>query len=102
MQRYPIAYLRRSGAYNGDPGDVSRDVHEAAVLELARRDGYNGDTKVLDGDLGRSADLRKENRRGDFLQMLAAIERGEVSAASAAALDLGLQPCARSGGVAGD
>jgi DNA invertase Pin-like site-specific DNA recombinase len=86
MQRYPIAYLRRSSADASDPGDVSRGAQEAAVRELARRDGYNGEVRLL-ADWDRSADEAKESRRAGFLAMLAAIERGEVDVVYAASLD---------------
>jgi len=86
VQRYPIAYLRRSSADVNNPGDVSREAQEAAIRELARRDGYNGEVRVL-ADWDRSADEAKENRRAGFLAMLAAIERGEVSVVYAASLD---------------
>ena len=86
MQRYPIAYLRRSSADATDPGDVSREAQEAAVHELARRDGYNGDLRILT-DWDRSADEAKEGRRAGFLAMLAAIDRGEVDVVYAASLD---------------
>jgi DNA invertase Pin-like site-specific DNA recombinase len=86
VQRYPIAYLRRSSADANDPGDVSREAQEAAVRELARREGHNGDLRILT-DWDRSADESKESRRTGFLAMLAAIEGGEVSAVYAASLD---------------
>ncbi|MGZ6379011.1 MAG: recombinase family protein, partial [Candidatus Limnocylindrales bacterium] len=85
-QRYPIAYLRRSTADADDPGDVSREGQEAAIRELARREGYNGELVVQD-DWNRSADEAKEGRRAGYLAMLAAVERGEVSAIYAASLD---------------
>jgi DNA invertase Pin-like site-specific DNA recombinase len=86
MQRYPIAYLRRSSADANNPGDVSREAQEAAIRELARRDGYAGEVRVL-ADWDRSADEAKESRRAGFLAMLAAIDRGEVSVVYAASLD---------------
>src|SRR5664280_2728976 len=86
MQRYPIAYLRRSSADATDPGDISREGQEAAVRELARRDGYNGELRIL-ADWDRSADEAKEGRRTGFLAMLAAINRGECSVVYAYALD---------------
>jgi len=86
MQRYPIAYLRRSSADATDPGDVSREAQEAAVRELARRDGYTGDVRTLT-DWDRSADEAKEGRRAGFLAMLAAIDRDEVDVVYAASLD---------------
>ncbi len=86
MERYPIAYIRRSSADANDPGDVSREAQESAVHELARREGHNGDLRIVT-DWDRSADESKESRRAAFLAMLAAIERGEVSAVYAASLD---------------
>ena len=86
MQRYPIAYLRRSSADSTDPGDVSRETQESAVRELAHRDGYNGDLRIL-ADWDRSADEAKEGRRTGFLAMLAAIDRGECDVVYAASLD---------------
>lgn len=83
---YPVAYLRRSSADDSNPGDVSREAQEAAVRELAHRDGYNGDLRVFT-DWDRSADEAKEARRTSFLAMLAAVERGEVSVVYAYALD---------------
>jgi DNA invertase Pin-like site-specific DNA recombinase len=86
MQRYPIAYLRRSSADATDPGDISREAQETAVRELARRDGYNGELRIL-ADWDRSADEAKEGRRTGFLAMLAAIDRGECDVVYAASLD---------------
>lgn len=86
MPRYPIAYIRRSSADASDPGDISREAQEAAVRELGRREGHNGDLRILT-DWDRSADESKEGKRAAFLAMLAAIERGEVSAVYAASLD---------------
>jgi DNA invertase Pin-like site-specific DNA recombinase len=64
MQRYPIAYLRRSSADATDPGDVRT---------------------LTDWD--RSADEAKEGRRAGFLAMLGAIERGECDVVYSASLD---------------
>jgi DNA invertase Pin-like site-specific DNA recombinase len=86
VQRYPIAYVRRSSADANNPGDVSREAQENAVHELAKREGHNGDLRILT-DWDRSADEAKESSRTAFLAMLAAIERGEVSAVYAASLD---------------
>lgn len=86
VQRYPIAYVRRSSADAENPGDVSREAQEAAIRDLAHRDGHNGNLRVL-VDWDRSADEAKESKRTSFLAMLAAIEAGEVSAVYAASLD---------------
>ena len=85
-RRYPIGYIRRSSADAQNPGDVSREAQEAAVRELARRDGYNGELHIL-VDWDKSADPGKESRRTGYLAMLAAIDRGEVAAVYAASLD---------------
>jgi DNA invertase Pin-like site-specific DNA recombinase len=84
--RYPVGYLRRSSADEGNPGDVSREAQEAAIRDLAHRDGHNGDLRLFE-DWGRSADEAKLSRRVAFLALLSAIERGEVSAVYAYALD---------------
>jgi DNA invertase Pin-like site-specific DNA recombinase len=86
VQRYPIAYIRRSSADAANPGDVSREAQEQAVHELARREGHNGDLRILT-DWDRSADESKESKRTAYVSMLAALERGEVSAIYAASLD---------------
>lgn len=86
MDRYPVAYIRRSSADDDNPGDVSRAAQEAAVRELAHRDGHNGDLRVFD-DWNRSADQDKEAKRAAFASMLADIEAGRVSAVYAYALD---------------
>lgn len=86
MERYPIAYLRRSSADANNPGDVSREAQEAAIRELARRDGYAGEVRLL-ADWDRTADEAKKGRRAGFLAMLAAIDRGEVDVVYAASLD---------------
>jgi DNA invertase Pin-like site-specific DNA recombinase len=84
--RYPVAYIRRSSADTQDPGDASREGQEAAIRELAHRDGHNGNLRVL-VDWDRSADEAKEGKRAAFLAMLAAVERGEVDVIYAASLD---------------
>jgi DNA invertase Pin-like site-specific DNA recombinase len=86
MIRIPVAYIRRSTADAGNPGDVSREVQEEAVKALAHRDGHNGDVRLF-VDWARSADEEKELRRTAFRDMLAAVERGEVSIIYAYSLD---------------
>ncbi len=86
MARYPVAYIRRSSADADNPGDISRDAQEAAVRELAHRDGHNGDLRIFD-DWNRSADVAKEAKREAFTSLLADIEAGKVSAVYAYALD---------------
>lgn len=84
--RHPVAYVRRSTADAGNPGDVSREVQEAAVRTLAQRDGHNGDVRYY-VDWARSADEEKEHRRTEFRAMLAAVESGSVSVIYAYSLD---------------
>ncbi len=82
----PVAYVRRSTADAGNPGDVSREVQEGAIRAMAHRDGHNGDV-VWFVDWARSADEEKEARRTEFRAMLAAVERGEVTVIYAFSLD---------------
>ena len=86
MTTSPVAYIRRSSADAGSPGDISRDVQEQAVRELAARDGHNGDVRVF-VDWARSADEEKEAKRTEFRAMLAEVERGNVSTIYAYSLD---------------
>src|SRR5829696_1966939 len=73
----PVAYIRRSVARTGDPGDVSRDFQTDKVRSLAAADGLG--LRIIDGDWGRSASTDKTDKRLAFLELLAAVERGEVS-----------------------
>ncbi len=73
----PVAYIRRSVARRGDPGDVSREFQTEKVRALANGDGTR--LEVLDGDWGRSAAGEKTDKRLAFLGLLASVERGEVS-----------------------
>lgn len=82
----PVAYIRRSSADAGSPGDISREVQEHAVRELAARDGHNGDLRVY-VDWARSADEEKEARRTAFRELLTEVERGSVSTIYAYSLD---------------
>lgn len=86
MQRYPVAYLRRSTADTNDPGDVSRETQEQAVRALAVRDGHNGNL-VTFTDWSRSASESKSGARTQYAAMLARVEAGEVSHVYAYALD---------------
>src|SRR5579859_21020 len=45
MTATPVAYVRRSTADSGSPGDVSRSVQEEAIRELAHREGANGEVR---------------------------------------------------------
>jgi DNA invertase Pin-like site-specific DNA recombinase len=73
----PIAYIRRSVARKGDPGDVSREFQIDKVRALANGDGPT--LRILDGDWGRSAAREKTDHRLAFLGLIASVERGEVS-----------------------
>jgi DNA invertase Pin-like site-specific DNA recombinase len=85
----PVGYIRVS---HEDEGDNARSLEEqqagqvAAVQTLAKRGGYQGDPVIFE-DWDRSADPKKEHRRTGFNAMLAAVERGEVSAIYARSLD---------------
>jgi DNA invertase Pin-like site-specific DNA recombinase len=86
MNRQPVAYIRRSAADAGSPGDVSREVQESAVRDLAHRDGFNGDVTYF-VDWARSAAEEKTEKRTAYAEMLRRIEAGDVSHVYAYALD---------------
>ena len=82
---HAIAYLRKSKS--DDPSkEVSRDVQERAVRELAARDGYNGELELL-VDWDRSADEKNTSRRTAYRDLLKRVEDGEVSAVYAYSVD---------------
>jgi DNA invertase Pin-like site-specific DNA recombinase len=83
--REHIAYVRRSARSRSDPGDLSREFHTAKVLELAGADA--GRVRIVDDDWGRSAATDKTDQRVAFLAILEAVERGEVEALYAYAMD---------------
>lgn len=85
MSRKPVAYIRRSVARKSDPGDISRSFQTAKVRELAGDDGPT--LVVIDQDWGRSAARDKTDKRLAFLDLLASIERGEVSTVYAYSAD---------------
>jgi DNA invertase Pin-like site-specific DNA recombinase len=74
--RRPVAYIRRSVKSRTDPGDVSRAFQTDEVRKMA---GDAPDLLILDGDWGRSAATDKPAHRLAFLDLLATVERGEVS-----------------------
>jgi DNA invertase Pin-like site-specific DNA recombinase len=73
----PVAYIRRSVARTGDPGDISREFQTAKVRALANGDGDS--LRIIDGDWGRSAGRHKADLRAAFRALLADIEAGKVS-----------------------
>jgi DNA invertase Pin-like site-specific DNA recombinase len=85
VQGQPVAYIRRSVARRGDPGDVSREFQTEKVRALANGDGPT--LRIVDADWGISADREQTHRRLAFLELMAAVERGEVSTIYAFALD---------------
>jgi DNA invertase Pin-like site-specific DNA recombinase len=85
MNAQPVAYIRRSVARRGDPGDVSREFQTEKVRALANGDGAS--LRIIDADWGISADREKTHQRLAFLDLMAAVERGEVSTVYAFALD---------------
>jgi DNA invertase Pin-like site-specific DNA recombinase len=86
MTRQPVAYIRRSAADTGSPGDVSRAVQEQAIADLAKREGHNGEVRWF-VDWARSADEEKTAQRSQYAALLAAVERDEVSTVYAYSLD---------------
>jgi DNA invertase Pin-like site-specific DNA recombinase len=83
--REHIAYVRRSARSRSDPGDLSREFQTAKVLELAGAEA--GRVRIVDDDWGRSAATDKTDQRVAFLAILEAVERGEVEALYAYAMD---------------
>ncbi len=77
IDRKPVAYIRRSFSRRHDPGDVSREFQTATVRSLAGEDA--ADLVVKDGDWGKSAAREHTAKRLDFLEVIAMVERGEIS-----------------------
>jgi DNA invertase Pin-like site-specific DNA recombinase len=77
MNAQPAAYIRRSVARRGDPGDVSREFQTDKVRALANGDGPA--LRIIDADWGISAGTDKTGQRLAFLAMLDEIERGAIS-----------------------
>jgi DNA invertase Pin-like site-specific DNA recombinase len=73
----PVAYIRRSVARTGDPGDISREFQTAKVRALANGDADS--LRIIDGDWGRSAGRHKADLRAAFRALVADIEAGRVS-----------------------
>jgi hypothetical protein len=75
--RHPVAYIRRTTADAGNPGDVSREVQESAIRSLAHKDGFNGSVRYF-VDWTRSADEEKTARCTAYAELLREIEAGRV------------------------
>jgi DNA invertase Pin-like site-specific DNA recombinase len=74
---YTAAYLRKSRS--DDPTrEVSRDVQEQAVRDLAARDGRHDVRLFVDWD--RSGDDAKVSRRAAYQSMVKALKAGELDA----------------------
>ena len=73
----PTAYIRRSVASASDPGDSSREFQSEKVRALAGAEGAA--LRIIDCDWGKSAGRDKTEERPGFIELLAAIGRGEVS-----------------------
>lgn len=82
--RAPVAYIRRSSKSRTDPGDISREFQTETVRALA---GDDANLVILDGDWGKSAATDETDKRLAFLELLASVERGEVSTLYAYATD---------------
>jgi hypothetical protein len=72
----PYAYIRRSALRDG--GDISRTFQTDVVRDLAGPDGSL--LTIIDKDWGRSGATDETDKREAFLDLMAAVERGEVSA----------------------
>jgi DNA invertase Pin-like site-specific DNA recombinase len=86
MTRQPVAYLRRSDADDGSPGDVSRAVQERAIAVLAAADGFTGPVPMF-VDWDKSADEAKIEKRTEYARMLAEVQAGRVTDIYAYAMD---------------
>jgi len=86
MTRMPVAYLRRSDADDGSPGDVSRAVQERAIAVLAAADGFTGPVPMF-VDWAKSADEEKIEKRTEYARMLAEVKSGRVTDIYAYAMD---------------
>jgi DNA invertase Pin-like site-specific DNA recombinase len=86
-ERSVIGYIRRSFADKDSPGDVSREVQERAVFDLAEKDDRSPHDVHLFVDWSKSADEEKESKRTDYIRMVAEIEAGRVSVLYAYSLD---------------
>jgi DNA invertase Pin-like site-specific DNA recombinase len=71
------AYLRKSSAHNGQR-EVSYELQEAAVRELAKRHNDNGRSLVLLSDWDKSGRLGR-NKRPGYNALMEAIESGQCS-----------------------
>ena len=69
----------------GDLGDVSRSFQTDKVRALANGNGPT--LEIIDADWGISADREKTHKRLAFLEMIARVERHEISVIYAFALD---------------
>ena len=67
-------------------GDVSREVQERAIRDLAHRDGHNGDVEYF-VDWGKSGSEAKSASWTAYQRMLQRIEEGHVSAVYAYGMD---------------
>ena len=83
--RAPVAYIRRSISRENDRGDVSREDQTAEVRKLANGDGPA--LHIIDTDWGRSAGRKAAHLRAGYDGLVAAVERGEVSAVYALSED---------------
>lgn len=77
MTREPVAYIRRSVVRRADPGDLSREVQVDIVRTLAGADANR--LRIVDQDWGKSGANDETDKRLAFLDLIASIERREVS-----------------------
>lgn len=82
--RAPVAYIRRSARSRSDPGDISREFQTETVRALA---GHDPALVILDADWGKSAATDETDKRLAFLELLASVERGDVSTVYAYSTD---------------
>lgn len=75
-----IAYLRRSRIDAKRPGTVSHEMQLEAVKALAKAHGDDPNGLTILEDWGKSGRRAKVSARNGFTELLASIERGDVTA----------------------
>jgi DNA invertase Pin-like site-specific DNA recombinase len=83
----PVGYIRESQDDADQTPEAQKAGQTAAVIALAKRDGYTLESGAIFDDWDRSADERKRSQRHGSRDMLVAVRAGEVSAIYARSVD---------------
>jgi DNA invertase Pin-like site-specific DNA recombinase len=86
MIAQPVGYIRESAEDGGQTPEEQRAGQTAAVLALAKADGYKGRPRIFD-DWNRSGAGDKIEQRKAYAEMLDAIRAGSVSVIYARSVD---------------